>query len=206
MTLHTWLAFFTASWLISLSPGPGALSCISAGQRVGYWRGLWNIFGLQLGVVTLVGFVAVGLGTVLQASQILFMLIKWVGAGYLVWLGIQQWRSPANPVETIEDAAQERWRMLVRAYLINVSNPKGVLFMVAVLPQFIDIDAPQAAQYAICGVTLVFTDLVIMSGYTLLAARVLRTLRDPVHIRWLNRSFGSLFIGAGILLAGFRRS
>lgn len=205
MTLHTWLAFFVAAWLISLSPGPGAVSCMAAGQRVGYRRGLWNIFGLQLGVLFLVAIVAVGLGAALAASQTLFAAIKWGGVAYLIWLGIQQWRAPATPLEA-GSAEAERWALAFKAFLINASNPKGIVFMLAVLPQFIDPLVRQWPQYALCAATLMFTDLVVMSGYTLLAARVLRSLGNPAHLRWLKRSFGSLFVGAGLLLATFHRS
>lgn len=206
MTLQTWLAFFAAAWIISLSPGPGALSCMAAGQRHGYRRAVWNIFGLQLGVLLLVGVCAAGLGAVLAASHTLFGAIKWGGVAYLIWLGVQQWRAPAQPMEPGADQPHDRFGMLLRAFLINASNPKGIVFMLAVLPQFIDPLQPQWPQYAICALTLLFTDSVVMSAYTLLAARVLRALHDPAHIRWLNRGFGSLFIGAGLLLAGFRRS
>lgn len=206
MTLQTWLAFFAAAWIISLSPGPGALSCMAAGQRVGYRRALWNIFGLQLGVLLLVGICAAGLGALLAASQALFGAIKWGGVAYLIWLGVQQWRAAAIPMApSANDAAHARWGMVLKAFLINASNPKGIIFMLAVLPQFIDPQRPQWPQYGLCALTLLFTDAVVMSGYTLLAARVLRALRDPAHIRWLNRGFGGLFIGAGLLLAGFRR-
>lgn len=205
MTLHTWLAFFVAAWLISLSPGPGAVSCMAAGQRHGYRRAVWNIFGLQLGVLLLVAICAAGLGAILAASQTLFAAIKWFGVGYLIWLGIQQWRAPATPMQLDTAASYDRWGMLLRAFLINVSNPKGIIFMLAVLPQFIDPHAAQWPQYAVCAATLLLTDSVVMSGYTLLASRVLRALHDPAHIRWLNRGFGSLFIGAGLLLVGFRR-
>lgn len=206
MSLHTWLAFFTACWIISLAPGPGALSCMAAGQRVGYRRAVWNILGLQLGLLFMVAIVAAGLGALLAASQHLFLIIKWVGALYLVWLGIQQWRAPAAPVgEDAGEVAGQPRAMVLRAFLINITNPKGVLFLLAVLPQFIDPHAPQAIQYLQCALSLVFTDIVVMNGYTLLAARVLRLLRRPQHIRWMNRGFGSLFVGAGVLLAGFKR-
>lgn len=205
MTLHTWLAFFTACWLISLSPGPGALSCIAAGQRLGYRRAVWNILGLQLGVMFLVLIVAAGLGAALAASRYLFMTIKWIGAGYLVWLGIQQWRAKAEPMQLAEHESSECWRLLVRAFLINTTNPKGILFMLAVLPQFIDSHAPQIPQYLLCMLSLLITDAVVMSGYTLLASRALRLLRDTTHIRWMNRCFGSLFVIAGAVLASFKR-
>jgi homoserine/homoserine lactone efflux protein len=206
MKLETWLAFFVASWLISLSPGPGAVSCMAAGLRHGYRKAIWNIFGLQLGVLLLVGIVAAGLGALLAASHLAFVAIKWFGVAYLVWLGIQQWRAEPKPMEIGEEPAHDRFAMVSRAFLINASNPKGIIFMLAVLPQFIDPHAAQWPQYLACAATLLFTDAVVMSGYTLLASRVLRSLREPKHLRWVNRSFGGLFVGAGMLLAGFRRT
>lgn len=209
MTLSTWLAFFVAAWLISLSPGAGAISCMASGMRYGYRRSIPNILGLQTGATALVLIVAAGLGALLAASAIAFTIIKWAGVAYLLWLGIAQWRAEARPVELGEAATRAAGTglpMFWRAFLINLSNPKGIVFMLAVLPQFIDPQAPQWPQYALCAATLIFTDAVVMSGYTLLAARVLSSLREPHHIRWLNRTFGSLFIGAALLLATFRRA
>src|SRR5512132_86163 len=98
MKLETWLAFFVASWLISLSPGSGAISCMAAGMRYGYRRAVWNIAGLQLGILLILAIVAAGLGAILAASAVAFAVVKWAGALYLVWLGIQQWRAPAKPI------------------------------------------------------------------------------------------------------------
>ena len=135
-----------------------------------------------------------------------FSVIKWFGVAYLAWLGIGQWRAEAGPVQLDATSEMPASRMFVRAMLINLGNPKGIVFMLAVLPQFIDPHAPQWPQYAICAATLFFTDAVVMSGYTLLASRVLKSLREPRHIRWLNRTFGSLFVGAAVLLATFQRA
>jgi homoserine/homoserine lactone efflux protein len=209
MSLDVWLAFFAASWLISLSPGSGAISCMAAGLRYGYRRALWNIVGLQLGILLVLAIVAVGLGAIIAASTTLFVAIKWLGAAYLVWLGIQQWRAPASPVTDGGDAAVDGGtpgKLVLTGFLVNATNPKGIVFMLAVLPQFIDPAKPQLVQYAICGATLFFTDLVVMSGYTGFAARVLRLLREPHHVRWMNRTFGGLFIAAGAVLATFRRT
>lgn len=205
MQLHTWLAFFAASWLISLSPGAGAISCMSAGMRYGYRKSVWNILGLQAGILLLVVIVAMGLGAVLATSILAFNLIKWFGVAYLVWLGIQQWCAEAKPMEMSMENARSPRQLFMQGFLVNASNPKGIIFMLAVLPQFIDPHGPQFVQYAICTGTLFFTDAVVMSGYTLLAARVLSALRDPAHIRKLNLAFGGLFVGAGLLLAGFKR-
>lgn len=206
MQLHTWLAFFAASWIISLSPGAGAISCMSAGMRYGYRKSVWKIFGLQAGILLLVVIVAMGLGAILAASALAFSLIKWFGVAYLVWLGTQQWRAEAKPMEISAENARSPRQLFTQGFLVNASNPKGIIFMLAVLPQFIDPQAPQFVQYAICTGTLFFTDAVVMSGYTLLAARVLSALREPAHIRRLNLTFGGLFVGAGLLLAGFKRS
>jgi homoserine/homoserine lactone efflux protein len=208
MALETWLAFFVASWLISLSPGAGAISCMAAGIRYGYRKGLWNIAGLQLGILFVLTVVAAGLGALLVASTVAFNVIKWLGAAYLVWLGIQQWRAPAAAIDadaTGVGLGGTPRDLMLRGFLVNATNPKGIVFMLAVLPQFIDPARPQLPQYAICGATLFFTDLVVMSGYTGLAAKVLRLLREPHHIRWMNRTFGGLFVAAGAVLATFKR-
>lgn len=209
MALDTWLAFFVACWLISISPGAGAISCMAAGLRYGFRRAVWNIAGLILGILFVLAIVGAGLGAILAASSLAFTIVKWLGAAYLVWLGIQQWRAPALAVEAAaaqaEIGASPR-ELVLRGFLVNASNPKGILFMLAVLPQFIDPHAPQLAQYALCGATLALTDSVVMSGYTVFASRVLRMLREPSHIRAMNRAFGGLFVAAGAALATFKRA
>ncbi|MCE1162720.1 MAG: LysE family transporter [Thiomonas sp.] len=211
MDLHTWLTFFVASWLISLSPGAGAISCMTTGLRFGWRLGVWNILGLQLGIAAILVVVAAGLGAILAASETAFSVIKWFGVAYLLWLGIQQWRAPAHGLVEGDGSARSatpptRTQLVMRGFLINASNPKGLVFMLAVLPQFINPAAPQLPQYLLCGLSLFITDIVVMNAYTLLAARVLVALRSPQHQLWLQRSFGTLFIGAALLLSAFRRS
>ena len=208
MELETWLAFFVACWLISLSPGAGAISCMATGLRYGFRRAAWNIAGLILGILFVLGIVAAGLGAILAASSLAFMIVKWLGVAYLVYLGVQQWRAPAFAVSA--DASERLLgatprELLLRGFLVNATNPKGIVFMLAVLPQFIDPSRPQAVQYALCGATLAFTDAIVMSGYTIFASRVLRLLREPHHIRVMNRTFGGLFVAAGAALATFKR-
>jgi homoserine/homoserine lactone efflux protein len=207
MPLDTWLAFFVAAWVISLSPGAGAISCMSAGMRYGYARAAWNILGLQAGILFVLVIVAAGLGAIIAASTTLFGAVKWLGAAYLVWLGIQQWRSPAAPaIDGGANVSGTPRQLLLNGFLVNATNPKSIVFMLAVLPPFIDPALPQLPQYVVCGATLFFTDLVVMSVYTGLAAKVLRALRQPRHVRWVNRTFGGLFVAAGAVLATFRRA
>lgn len=210
MTLDTWLAFFVAAWLICLSPGPGVLSCVTAGLNHGFRAALWNIVGLQAGATLTLIVVGVGLGAVLAASPILFTAIKWFGAGYLVYLGIKQWRSataplraPADELPRVAEVDVPR-ALFLRGLIVNSTNPKGILFTALVLPQFIDPAAPQLIQFVIVWCTLLFTDVCCMCGYTALGVQALGFLQNPVAARWTNRVFGALFIAAGIGLAVFK--
>jgi homoserine/homoserine lactone efflux protein len=206
MTLSTWLTFLVAAWAISFSPGAGAISAMSTALRVGFRRAVWNSIGLIGGIMVQFVVVGIGLGAVLATSETAFTVVKAAGVGYLIYLGVRQCRSSALPVTVTATAAHEPIRtMMFRAMLINASNPKGTVFLLAVVPQFINPAAALAPQYAAIAATLAFTDLVAMSFYSLLAAKVLRLLRDPRHIRWMNRFFGALFIVAGVFLATFRR-
>lgn len=208
MDLATWLAFFAASWAISISPGAGAVAAMSAGLTHGFRRGYLTTLGLVLGIWTQILVVGVGLGALVATSATAFAVIKWAGVAYLVWLGIQQWRAPARPIaQASTDAVPQRARdLIVRGWIINALNPKGTVFLLAVVPQFLDLSQPLAPQYGVIALTLGFTDLVVMAGYTALAARLLRTLKSTAHVRALNRVFGSLFVVAGGLLALFKRS
>ena len=206
MNLHTWLAFIVAAILISLSPGAGAISCMASGMRYGYRRSLPNIAGMQFGVA--LQLVVVGLGALLAASTLAFNLVKGFGVAYLCYLGWQQFRAEARPVQLADaDAAAGTPRALfVQGFLVNASNPKATIFLLAVLPQFIDPHAPPLPQYLICMATLTVVDIIVMSAYALFASRVLRLLREPRQIRWMNRGFGVLFVLAGGFLALFRRA
>ena len=208
MEFSHWLAFFAACWAISISPGAGAVAAMSAGLNYGFARGYFTVFGLILGIWTQLLVVAVGLGALVAASASAFLVIKWAGVAYLVWLGIAQWRAPAQPMATqsFDDVQVRRRDMVLRGWMINAVNPKGTVFMLAVVPQFLVLEKPLAFQYLVIGASLSLTDLVVMAGYTLLAARVLGALKEPRHIRALNRGFGSLFVVAGTLLALFKRS
>lgn len=208
MELSTWLAFFAASWAISISPGPGAVASMSAGLNHGFRYGYVTIFGLVLGIWTQLLIVGVGLGALIAASGTAFTVVKWLGVAYLVWLGIAQWRAPARPMVALSDSGEvvTQRALILKAWLINIVNPKGTVFLLAVVPQFINLAQPLLLQYLIIGATLAFTDLVVMTGYTALAAKVLGALKEPSHIRAMNRVFGSLFVIAGSLLALFKRS
>jgi homoserine/homoserine lactone efflux protein len=208
MDFTLWLTFFAAAWAISLSPGPGAIAAMSAGLNHGFARGYATTLGLVLGIWVQLSVVGLGLGALIATSSIAFEAVRWAGVAYLVWLGIRQWRAPAGPLGAVPDRtdAEPLRARVLRGLLINAINPKGTVFMLAVVPQFLDLSAPLLPQYAVIGLTLAFTDLVVMAGYTAFAARVLAHFGSAAHVRTTNRVLGALFMLAGLLLAAFRRS
>ena len=207
MELSTWITFFAAAWAISLSPGAGAIAAMSAGLNHGLRRGWPIVLGLVAGIWTQIVVVGIGLGALIAASSLAFLVVKWAGVGYLVWLGVKQWRAPAVPLVAADADAPgvSRRDLFMRGWLVNAVNPKGTVFLLAVVPQFLELARSLAPQYAVIAATLALTDTVVMAGYMLLAARVLRLLRSPTQLKALNRVFGGLFVAAGTLLATFKR-
>lgn len=207
MAFDIWLAFFAACWVISLSPGAGAIASMSSGLQFGFLRGYWNVIGLQIALAVQILVVAAGVGAVLTASALAFNLIKWFGVAYLVYLAIKQWQQRPSEIKA-DIHAVKRVRaltMIVKGFLINISNPKAIVFMLAVLPQFIDPQQELVPQYGIMMVTMIAVDMIVMAGYTCLAAKVLLFLRTPRQQRILNRSFASMFVGAASLLSFVHR-
>ena len=208
MTLDTWLAFFIACWVISLSPGAGAIASMSCGLQYGFWRGYWNAIGLQVALALQIAVVAAGVGAILATSSLAFSLIKWFGVAYLLWLALKQWQAVPS---MLDDSAGPRpigrpLALVFRGFLVNASNPKAIVFILAVLPQFLDPHGDLVVQYLQMGTTMVVVDLIVMAGYTGLASRLLRALRSPRQQRIMNRTFGALFVGAAALLATVRRA
>jgi homoserine/homoserine lactone efflux protein len=210
MQWTTWLAFFAASWAISISPGAGAVAAMSSGAAYGFRRGYWTTAGLISGIWLQVLLVAVGLGALIAASSTAFLIVKWLGVAYLVYLGLRAWKDSLHPsggaIQVEQGGAATRRSLVLKGFVVNAMNPKGTVFLLAVMPQFLDPHAPLVPQYLIIALTLGFTDLVVMGVYTALAARVLAVMNSPRQTAWINRFFGSLFILAGAWLATFKRA
>lgn len=205
MTWQVWLAFLGASVAISLSPGAGAVVSMSTGLAVGLRRGYWNILGLQIGVLAQIAVVSIGLGAVLAGSDVAFQVIKWFGVAYLAYLAVGQWRAaPAEADVTVAVTDLSPRALVTRGFLVNASNPKAVVFMLAVLPQFITPGRALVPQYLTIAATMVVVDVLVMTGYTGFASRVLGALRSPRQQRAVNRGFACAFALAALLLALLR--
>ena len=205
MTLDWWLTYLLTTSILSLSPGSGAINTMSTGISHGYRGAAASIAGLQVGLSLHIVLVGVGLGALISQSLMAFELLKWFGAAYLIWLGIQQWRAAgAIDLHALSDSMPRR-KLFQRAVLVNLTNPKSIVFLAALFPQFIIAHEPQTAQYVILGVTTVVVDIIVMIGYATLATRIAGWVKAPKQMKLLNRIFGSLFMLVGALLATARK-
>ncbi|MBB6056179.1 LysE family transporter [Tolumonas osonensis] len=208
MSFDVWLAFFAACWVISLSPGAGAIASMSSGLQFGFLRGYWNVIGLQIALAIQILIVAAGVGAILTASELAFNLIKWFGVAYLVYLAVKQWQQKPSEIDAEQQAVKafSPLAIITKGFLVNISNPKAIVFILAVLPQFIDPAKSLVPQYSLMMITMIAVDMIVMAGYTCLAAKVLLFLKTPRQQRILNRSFASMFVGAASLLSLVHRA
>lgn len=206
MDLHTWIIYLLAATGLSLSPGPNGLLALTHGALYGSRRTLWTISGGVIGFAILIGASIFGIGVLLQASATALTVMKWLGGAYLVWLGIQVWRAPPVGVEAIAAAPPRAgWSMFRQGALSALTNPKGLLFFVAFLPQFVPANSPApAASLLLFGLWFVVQNLVYMLALVALAARLRRVHAPPVVQRVLNALGGVLFFGLALRLLGAR--
>lgn len=215
MALTTWTAYFFASILIALSPGSGAVLAMSHGLSYGVRRTQATIFGLQAGLLVILLVAGAGVGSLLVASELAFSIVKTLGASYLIYIGWMQWRSTqglAGDDMASSPAAEKSVKLLsprklfLTGLLTNVTNPKGILFMVAVLPQFISPLRPLWVQLLLMAMTTVAVDLVVMHGYAYAASRLQKLFKNAQAIKWQNRVFGGLLMAVGAGLFFVKRS
>ncbi|OPX11175.1 LysE family transporter [Mycobacterium sp. AT1] len=208
MALDMWLAFVVAAILIAISPGAGAIQAMATGMTHGVRRGYWSIAGMEIGLMLQLSLVAIGLGAAVASSVVAFNVVKWIGVLYLGYLAVRQWRSVTTDLRTKIETTVDGGRLglLTRGFLVNATNPKSLVFFLAVLPQFVVPTAPLLPQYLAIGVTMVAVDLVVMGLYTGLAVRLVEWLHTPRQQTILNRVFSGLFATAAVVLSLMRRS
>ncbi|AZZ56049.1 LysE family transporter [Rathayibacter iranicus] len=202
-----WVTCFMASWIFSLSPGSGSVFSMTNGLNYGFRRGYFGAIGLVIGLWAVFLVVVVGLGAIIQASPLAFNVLKWAGVGYLFYLGLTQWFSKATPISVsrTEGSMASIGGLIGKGIALNAINPKGYIFMLAIIPQFLVSSAPMPPQYIAVALTFAFTDLVVMAVYTGLAAKVAGYLKTEKQIKFVNRLFGALFMVAALVLATFQQ-
>ncbi|MHC3033984.1 LysE family transporter [Acinetobacter nosocomialis] len=202
MSLQVWFAYMLACWVISISPGAGAIASMSSGLNYGFRHGYWNAIGLQIALLIQIMIVAAGVGVLFATTPLAFQAVKWFGVTYLLYLAYLQWTAPVKDIEIQHEKKDKSVSaLLLNGFVVNISNPKAIVFLLAVLPQFLDLNKPQWIQYLIMAATMVTIDLIVMAGYTGLASKVLRLLRSPKQQKYLNRGFAVMFSCAALLLS-----
>jgi threonine/homoserine/homoserine lactone efflux protein len=205
MSIETWLAFAAASAVLLVIPGPTILLVISYALGRGMRTALPVALGVALGDFTAMTLSLLGLGALLATSALLFTIFKWIGAAYLVWLGITLWRAGGRlNVQARADRAPAL-QMLGHAWLVTALNPKSITFFVAFLPQFLDPAGGFWQQLIIFEATFLALAFANAIGYGLIASRARRLVENEQAIGMFNRVGGGLLIGAGLAAASVRQ-
>jgi len=206
MPLDHWLAFTAAAIIVLLIPGPTVLLVVSYALGHGRRSANATVAGVALGDFTAMTASMLGVGALLLASATLFTAVKWVGALYLIYLGIRLWRAPVVGDGLVEAPPARPFRIFLHAYAVTALNPKSIIFFVAFLPQFLDPASPLVTQLLIFEATFLVGATLNAFGYAMMAAAARRTIRRPAVQRAVNRVGGSLLIGAGCLAAAWKRA
>ncbi len=207
MSWSLWLTLVVTGVLISLTPGAGAVNTMTNSITAGWRRSIWGVAGQQVALVLHLAVVAAGLGVLVARSPIAFSLIRYAGAAYLVYLGVRQLRAGPDPSDPeprreVPDRPEPAWSMARRGLLVNLTNPKAVVFFLAFTPQFIRADRPLLTQYLVLGATIMVIDVIVMwFVFAAAAGGLARLTRSPRGQRAMGRVFGCLFVGVGVLLA-----
>ncbi len=204
---ETWSAFLITETVLCLTPGPAVLLVLSRALSRGALASIWSSLGILSGNALYFLLSATSLGAILLASYDLFAAVRWIGAAYLVWLGVSAFvgRSPVLSAEPARDAAGAG-RLFMNGFVLQAANPKALLFFTALLPQFVDPAADVPAQVAVLAVTSIAVEFLVLVGYGALAGRATSLTARPRFATLTNRVAGSLLVAAGVRTAALRRA
>ncbi len=200
MSPSTYLLYLAAVGLLIVTPGPTMLMTLSNAVNHGPARALVSAAGACTASVGIMALSALGLGAVLAASETAFTLLKVLGAGYLVWLGIKTFRNGDRLALAPSATAAAKGSLFMQGLLVGASNPKAIFFFAAFFPQFIDPSAPVPPQFALLSFTFVFGDFLMLVACAFGVGRLMGWLRRANVVRWINRVCGGLFALMGGLL------
>ncbi len=202
MDLSTWLFFISITLVTTFSPGPAVLLAVTNSLNYGLRATFYSTLGNELGILAVASLAILGLGAVLTTSTTLFLILKTIGAVYLIYLGIRQWRSKNKlfSSETLQSHTQTQSNGLsfLQGFLVAITNPKALLFFSALFPQFITLDKPLVLQFSILTVTFAFLSAMALMSYGFLANHSKQWFSTSNRTSLFNRIFGGLFIAMGI--------
>ncbi len=201
------LLFAITTFVVVLTPGPAAIAVASESAKHGNARGSLVIFGIACANATYFTLSATGISALILASSTLFSAIKWLGVAYLIWLGLQAIFSSAGGF-AIGGGNHERkgaTQVFMRGFIVEMANPKALLYFAALLPQFIDPTQPVLQQFLLYGALTFLIDFIVYSGYSFLASISTRSGLKPAVTKWINRVAGGMLIFAGVNMAKVER-
>ncbi|MGC2856452.1 LysE family translocator [Novispirillum sp. DQ9] len=216
MSLEMWLVFIPAVFLTNMAPGPNNLLAMNNGARFGLGRAVVAGLGRIPAFAILVGLTIIGLGALIATSEVAFSVLKWIGAAYLVYLGIRLWRDSPGPraADAVEEVATARFpapdasfrALATREFLVAISNPKAMLIFTAFFPQFLTPGQPAAEQLLVMGATFLVLEVAALAIYAAGGAGAGRFFSSVRGQRLLNRVSGGALVAAGVGLAAAQRN
>ena len=206
MTFELYSAYVAATLIVLAIPGPTIMLVVSYAITQGRRSAISSVLGVGLGDATAATVSLMGLGAILAASATAFTALKWIGAGYLVWLGIKMWRSRPQALGPHQVPDVSSRKIFWHAYVVTALNPKGIVFFMAFLPHFIAPQAPVVPQLNLLGATFVVLGILNAAVYALAAAAIGQKLRNPSLLRLVNKVGGGFLISAAAMTAALQRS
>lgn len=208
MDFQIWLAFVAASTALLLIPGPTVLLVLSYSISQGKRVALATVAGVAVGDLVAMTASLAGLGALVLASATLFTVLKWVGAAYLIYLGVKLFRSASTAsLGDVENAPQASAASVFgHSATVTALNPKSIVFFIAFVPQFIVVNSPLLPQFAILIATFVGLAMINALAYALLADKLRTKMSRPSVLAWFSRIGGGTLIAMGVATAAFKRS
>jgi len=209
MSFEFWLIYATTIFIVSIVPGPSTLLALTHGIRYGAGKALFSGLGNVVGTILQAGVSIAGLGVLLTACEPLFLVVKYAGAAYLVWLGIMVWRAPAENLDidtnVVVKASKPAHKLFFDAFMVTLGNPKAIVFFSALFPQFLGTDGVTVLKCTVLLTTMAVLAFVVWMIYAFGGEKIAGTFRRFSIGRFVNKVLGGTFIGAGIGLAMSRR-
>ncbi|PLW76372.1 LysE family translocator [Cohaesibacter celericrescens] len=205
LSIQTWLLFIPAALALAVYPGPNNLLALSTAAKQGFIITILAGIGRLSAFAILIALCGLGLGTLLAASETYFILLKWVGGIYLIYIGLRMVLSkPAD--QHLRQTHHLEWGQLARQdFLVAITNPKAIIIFTAFFPQFLKESEPVFLQFTLLGITFLLLQLIAISSYAFAGAYLSHLVRSARGQKWLNRGSGVALISAGLFLTAARR-
>ncbi len=205
MTIQSWLIYLTLVIIATSTPGPAVFFIMTNSTLHGWRKAVFAALGNIVGLFCLGTIAVTGLGTILKTSEIIFNMIKYAGAAYLIYLGLKRILQKSSDFSTLKDQLVTRdvasQKIFFQALGVALSNPKAIVFLTALFPQFVETNQPLMPQFSMLIAVLMLFSFSFLMFYALLAHKAKYWLTKPNRVSVFNRTSGSIFIGFGVLLA-----